>query len=375
MYRFKPELRIPGPAPVPPPVSLALAEPVLNHRGEIFQQRFPEILKRLQPLFGTTRAIYMITGSGTAGMETAVGNLVSPGTPVLCLINGFFGNRWADLCRAYQGQVHTLQFPWGKAVQPAQVEDYLARHPAIEIIFVVHNESSTAVLNDLEKISWARGDEGRLLVVDTVSSLGGTPVEMEAWGLDVVVSASQKCLMTPPGTAFISLSARAEQYLQDCRASRYYFDLRKYARFLEKGETPFTPNINNVFALEKALNILEAEGLENTFARHRLLRDMVRAGAEALGLELLVAEEDSSPTVTAVKMSGADGFRTRLRKKYGVEFAGGQGPLAGKIFRVGHMGYVTPLDVLTALAVLEIDLGQLGRATEAAEGVLVGQVI
>ncbi len=370
MYRFKPELRIPGPVPVPSEVSLQMARPVINHRGAGFKERFPAVLSRLQLIFGTKNPVYMITGSGTAGMETAVANLVSPGTPVLCLVGGFFGKRWAELCTAYKAQVHVLEFPWDRGVDPDQVAEFLQQHPEIELIFVVYNESSTAVLNDVQAVAKARGDHQALLVVDAVSALGGAPCEMDAWGLDVVVSAAQKCLMMPPGAAFIALSERARAYLEKCDSSRYYFDLRKYEQFLAKGETPFTPNIHIVFALEETLKMLETEGLDNVYARHALMRDMTRAGIRALGLELLVNDRDASPTLTAVKHPQADEFRQRIRKKYGVEFAGGQGTHAGKVFRIGHMGYATPLDVLTALAVLEVELQKFGQATEAAERVL-----
>lgn len=370
MYRFKPELRIPGPVPVPSEVSLQMARPMINHRGALFKERFPAVLERLKPIFGTKNPICMITGSGTAGMEAAVSNLVSPQTPILCLVGGFFGRRWAELGKAYGANVHVLEFSWDGGVDPDQTADYLAKHPEIELIFMVQNESSTAVLNDVEAISKARKNHRALLVVDAVSAVGGTPCEMDKWGLDVVVSASQKCLMTPPGTAFITFSPQAKHYMEACEASRYYFDLRKYGAFLEKGETPFTPNIHNVFALEEALTIIEAEGLENVYTRHILMKDMMRAGAKALGLELLVSDKDASPTVTGIRYPNADSFRIRIRERYGVEFAGGQGPHANQIFRVGHMGYATPLDVLTALAVLEIDSKQYGQATKAAEEIM-----
>lgn len=370
MYRFKPELRIPGPVPVPTEVLGRMSQPMINHRGKIFKDVFPQVLARLQPLFGTKNPIFMVTGSGTAGMETAVANLVAPDTPVLCLVGGFFGRRWAEICQAYRAKLHVLEFPWGSGIDADQVGDYLKQYPEIEMIFMVHNESSTAVLNDVEAVARARGRSEALLVVDAVSSLGGTSVEMDAWGVDVVVSASQKCLMTPPGTAFIAVSPKAKEFMAKNESGRYYFDLRKYEQFLEKGETPFTPNINNVFALDKALEMLETEGFANVFARHRLMRDMMRAGAKALGLELVVEDKDASPTVTAVKYPEADAFRARIRDTYGVEFAGGQGPFANQIFRVGHMGYATPLDVLTALAVLEIDQKKFGCAVEAAEQVL-----
>lgn len=373
MYRFKPELRIPGPVPVPSQVALQMARPVINHRGAVFKEKLPEVLTRLQPLFGTENPVYMLTGSGTAGMETAVSNLVSPGTPVLCLVGGFFGRRWVELCQSYKAQVHIIDFPWDRGVDPQQVAEFLAAHPEIELIFMAQNESSTGVLNDVEAVAKARGGHQALLIVDAVSALGGTPCEMDAWGLDVVVSASQKCLMLPPGAAFIALSERARAYLDRCDASRYYFDLRKYEQFLERGETPFTPNIHIVFALEESISMLEAEGLERVYARHRLMRDMTRAGVRALGLELLVSDSDASPTVTAVKHPQADGFRQSIRRKYGVEFAGAQGIFAGKVFRIGHMGYATPLDVLTSLAVLEIELSKYGAAAAAAERVMAAQ--
>ncbi|HPT82812.1 MAG TPA: aminotransferase class V-fold PLP-dependent enzyme, partial [Limnochordia bacterium] len=185
MYRFKPELRIPGPVPVPSGVALQMARPVINHRGAIFKEKFPSVLSRLQPLFGTENPVYMITGSGTAGMEAAVANLVSPGTPVLCLVGGFFGKRWAELCTAYKATVHVLEFPWDRGVDADQVADFLAQHPEIELIFVVYNESSTAVLNDVEAVAKARGNHQALLVVDAVSALGGVPCAMDEWGLDV----------------------------------------------------------------------------------------------------------------------------------------------------------------------------------------------
>lgn len=370
MYRFKPELRIPGPVPVPNEVSLEMAKPMINHRGAYFREHYPAVLNRLAVLFGTKNQVHMVTGSGTSGMEMAVSNLVSPGTPVLCITGGFFGNRWVDLCKAYGAEMHVLEFAWNAGIDREQVREYLDKHPEIELIFMVQNESSTAVLNDAAAVSRARAGHQALLVVDAVSALGGTPCLMDDWGLDAVVSASQKCLMVPPGTAFLAFSPRAREYSADCKASRYYFDLRLYERYMERSETPFTPNIHNVLALETALNMIEAEGLEQVYARHLLMRDMLRAGVRALGLELLVADQDASPTVTAVRYADADKFRARLKEKYGVEFAGGQGIHANNIFRIGHMGYSTPLDVLTALAVLEVDLKKYGQGTKEAQMIM-----
>lgn len=367
MFRFKQELRIPGPTPVPPQALAKASAPMINHRGAAFKAKLPRLLERLQPIFGTKERIYMVTGSGTAGMEMAVANLVAPGTPVLCLVGGFFGQRWAEMCRAFGAKVHELSYPWDTAVDPGMVRDYLRKHREIKVVFATHNESSTTVLNDIQAVAEARGDHEALLVVDAVSSLGGVPFAMDEWGVDVVVTASQKCLMAPPGLAFVSFSQRARAAAAANTGCRYYFDLAAYDRYLERQEPPFTPNISVFFALEEALAMLEAEGLANVFARHRLMRDMVRAGVRALGLEPLTADSCASPTVTGVKHNQADEFRTAIRTKYGVEFAGGQGPFAGKIFRIGHMGYATPLDVLTSLAVLEMSLNKPGAATSAAE--------
>lgn len=367
MFRYKQELRIPGPTPVPPQVLARASAPMINHRGSAFKELYPAVLERLKPLFGTVEQIYMVTGSGTAGMEMAVANLVSPGTPVLCLVGGFFGQRWADMCRAFGAKVYELDYPWNMAVDPARVSEYLKEHPEIKIVFATHNESSTAVINDIEVLARACGEHDALLVVDAVSSLGGVPFKMDEWGVDVVVTASQKCLMGPPGLAFVSFSRRAREVAKKAQGSRYYLDIAIYDRYWERSEPPFTPNISMVFALEEALVLLEAEGIENVFARHRLMRDMVRAGIKALGLELLVADEHASPTVTGVKLENADEFRQNIRLKYGVEFAGGQGPFAGQIIRIGHMGYATPLDMLVALAAIEMSLGKLGVATAAAE--------
>ncbi|KLU39699.1 MAG: hypothetical protein AA931_06795 [Peptococcaceae bacterium 1109] len=369
MFRFKQELRIPGPTPVPPQVLAKASSPMINHRGSVFKEKLPQILRRLQPLFGTTEQVYMVTGSGTAGMEMAVANLVSPGTPVLCLVGGFFGERWAKMCRAYGGEVHELSYPWDTAASPDQVREYLLSHPEIEVVFATHNESSTTVINDIQALAEARGSHQALLVVDAVSSLGGVPFAMDEWGVDVVVTASQKCLMAPPGLAFVCFSKRAREKARASSGSRYYFDLEIYDAYFQRQEPPYTPSVSLCFALDEALNILEAEGLERAFARHLLMRDMVRAGVRALGLEPLTEDKCASPTVTGVKLAHADAFRAEIREKYGVEFAGGQGPFAGKIFRIGHMGYATPLDMLTSLAVLEMSLDMPGAATSAAERV------
>ncbi len=371
MYRDKPELRIPGPVPVPSRVLQAAAAPMINHRGADFRQRMPALLARLQRVFRTENCLVPITGSGTAAMEAAVSNLINPGDPVMVFVGGSFGERWAQICRAFGAQVHELTYSWGEGLDPERAQEALQRHPEVMVVFATQNESSTGVLNDIQGLSKAAAKADALFVVDAVSSLGGVPLETDDWDIDVVVTASQKCLMAPPGLAFVSLSSRARERMAHVDTPRYYLDLLRYCRMLEIGETPFTPNISALFALEESLAMLEAEGLSAVFSRHRLLRDMVRAGVKALGLALLVPERWASPTVTAIKpdFADVDAFRRRLLGDYGVEVAGGQGELAGQILRIGHMGYVSPLDMLGTLGALEACLGEFGVATAAAEDV------
>lgn len=365
------QLRIPGPTPIPHQVTAASASPMANHRGPEFKPRLTAVLERLKPVFQTKNTVLGLTGSGTSAMEAAVSNLINPGDPVLVLSVGVFGDRWAQICRAFQAEVHVLEFPWGEGVDPDAVTDYLSRHPGITAVFATHNESSTGVINDLAGIGAVLAGSDSLYIVDAVSSLGGVDLKTDEWGIDVVCTASQKCLMAPPGLAFISLSERAVERMKQVSSPRFYLNLQAYIDMLARSETPYTPNIPNFYAVEAALDLIEAEGLAQIFARHILMRDMVRAGFKALGMELLVEDKWASPTVTAVKPGFDDinSFVSDLRDRYGVELAGGQGRLSGQIFRIGHMGYAGPLDMLTALAAIETKLGLFGKATAVAEQV------
>jgi len=372
MNPYKTELRIPGPVPVPPAVLQAASHPMINHRGREFKDMYPRAMKRLQPIFGTQQPIYAVTGSGTAGMEAAAVNIVSPGDKVLVPVGGVFGLRWKSILDAYGADVQLLEYGWGEALDPDTVRSVLQANPDIKAVFTTHNESSTGVLNDIQALGQAAAGHQALLVVDAVSSLGGTPTEMDAWGLDVVCTASQKCLMVPPGLAFLAFSPAAMDRSQSVASSRFYFNINRYDEMLAKGETPFTPNISLIYGLEAALDMIEGEGLERVYARHRLMQTMVRAGVRALDLPLLVDEECASPTTTAVKPEGwdsVDSFRARVRVSMGIELAGGQGPFADRIFRIGHMGYAGPLDMVSCLAALEVALDRPGTAVAAAENV------
>ena len=360
----------------------AATRPVVNHRGAAFRELYKQVTAELKNVFQTEGEVMLITGSGTAAMEAAVVNLVSPGEKVLVLVGGKFGERWGEIARAYGAEVIEWHYDWRQGAEPEELARRLAADPDIVAVFATHNESSTGVMNDIEGLSRARDLGGRrhraLLVVDSVSALGGAPLPMDAWGVDAVVTGSQKCLMVPPGLSFVALGQRALERLEQVTTGRYYLDLRAYRKAAAAGESPYTPAVTLVFALQEALAMLAEEGLENSFARHRLMRDMVRAGIKALGLPLWTDERWASPTVTAVE--GAPGlevepFRKLVRDRFGVELAGGQGQLKGRIFRIGHMGYAGPLDMIAALAAIEQGLAASGFPVKLGAGVAAAQEV
>ncbi|HEY8486727.1 MAG TPA: alanine--glyoxylate aminotransferase family protein [Limnochordales bacterium] len=380
LFQEKQDLRIPGPTPVPPAVMRAASRAMVNHRGAGFRETLARVVQGLQKVLQTRSPLVLLTGSGTAGMEAAAANLISPGERVLVLVGGFFGQRWVEVLRAFGAEVEVYEYPWHTGADPEEVARRLRQRPETVAVFMTHNESSTGVLNDVEAISRARREAGSqaLLVVDSVSGLGGAPLPMDAWEVDVVVSASQKCLMAPPGLAIVAACERAWERMKASRASRYYLDLWAHRRQLEKGQTPWTPAVSVVFALEQALELLEQEGDEARFARHRLMRDMVRAGLSALGLPLLVESRWASPTVTAVEgPAGADvdELRRTIAAETGVVLSGGQGALAGRIFRVGHMGYATPMDMVSAVAAVEVAMARMGLPVQRGQGVAAAEEV
>lgn len=369
-------LRIPGPTPVPPAVARAAAQEMINHRSATFRELLATAERGLRQVFQTTGEIAVLTGSGTAAMEAAVANLVSPGDHVLVLVGGKFGERWLELVERFGAAAHVLSYPYGEGVPAGQVADALAANPEIGVVFATQNESSTAVLNDIESLAAVTRNSHALLVVDAVSGLGGAPLAMDEWGVDVVVAGSQKCLMLPPGLAFVASAPRAWERIDNVRSARYYLDLRAYRKAAANGETPYTPNVSLFFALAEALRLIEAEGLEAGFQRHALMRDMVRAGVAALGLTPFVADRWASPTVTAVTGElDIEAFRKRIAAECDIVLAGGQGELKGRLFRIGHMGYATPLDMLTTLAGVEFTLLRMGHPVELGAGVRAAQEV
>ncbi len=371
-------LMIPGPTPVPPAVTGAMTTPVIGHRSEDFQVLHSGIIAKLQRLFQTQNEIYVLTSSGTGGMESAVANTVSPGDKVLTLVGGKFGERWTELCRAYGAEVIEENFEWGTCVDPQVVKERLAAHPDIKVVFATQNETSTAVVNDIEAIGKIVAATPALLVVDGVSGVGGIEIKVDQWQVDILTTGSQKSLMLPPGLAVQSISAKAWKVIEENKSPRYYFDLRKARKQYPKWNTAFTPAVSLFIGLNAALDMLLAEGMDNVYARHKLLRDAVRAALRALGLKLVADDACASPVVTSVwapEGIGADDIRKVLRKEYGITFAGGQAQLKNKILRIAHMGYADKMDAIIAVAGLEMALARMGCPVELGAGVKAAQQV
>jgi aspartate aminotransferase-like enzyme len=362
----KRHLFTPGPTPVPPEVLAATAAPVLHHRGPDFKTLFAETLERLAEVCRTGNDVLLFTSSGVGAFESAVANLLSPGDRVLAISQGEFGERWQALATAYGADVAPLAYPWGETPRVEDVEAALADAPA-DVVFLVHSETSTGVVCDLQAIAAAVKPTGSVLVVDAVSSLGAVPLETDAWGIDVVVSGSQKALMTPPGLSLATVSAAAWERAERSTSPRFFFDWRRYRKALEAGSTPFTPAVATVAGLHAALGLILEEGLENAFARHAALGRACREGAKAMGLELFSPDEERSAVVTAIltpEEANAKELVRALRDQHGITVAGGHGDLATRLFRIGHIGWFDVFDITTALAAVELVLADMGAPIE-----------
>ncbi len=354
----------PGPTPVPPEVLAAMGEPVVHHRSPDFRPIYERCLARLREVSRTERDVLLFTASGTGAFESAVANLVSPGEPHLVVSAGNFGERWATLVRAYGAEVDHLRYAWGETPDPDDVRSRL-RARAAKAVWIVHSETSTGVVSDVQALAAAARESGALVVVDAVSSLGAVPCETDAWGLDVVVSGSQKALMTPPGLGTCAVSEAA--YAATGTSPRFYFDWERTRAAQAKLDAAFTPPVSLVAALDVALGLLLEEGLDAVFERHIRLGRAARAGAKAMGLELFSPDEDRSAVVTAVRTpDGIDATELvkGLRDRFGMTIANGQGDLLGKIFRLGHIGWFDVFDIATMLAAVEIVLADLGADVE-----------
>ena len=358
-------LMIPGPTPVPETVLLAMSRHPIGHRSADFQKIVKRTTEQLKWLHQTSGDVLVLAGSGTAAMEAGIINVLSKGDRVLCGDNGKFGERWVKLAKAYGLDVQVIKAEWGQPLDPEAFRAALDADTAkaIRAVILTHSETSTGVINDLEAIAGHVKNHGTALTIaDCVTSLGACNVPMEAWGLDVVGSGSQKGYMMPPGLGFVAMSDRAWQAHERSDLPKFYFDLGKYRKSAKADSNPFTPAVNLYYALEAALEMMQQEGLEAIFARHARHRDAAQAGMVAMGLPLYAAEGHGSPAITAVAPAGIDAeeLRKAVKQRFDILLAGGQDHLKGKVFRIGHLGFVCDRDVLTAVAAIEATLQGLG---------------
>jgi serine---pyruvate transaminase len=360
-------LLTPGPTPVPPEVLAALAEPVIHHRARDYREIYERCLARLGEVYRTQNGVLMFTTSGTGAFESAVANLTTPGDRQLVLSAGNFGERWAGMVKAFGAELVHVALEWGETPEPEDLRAALADAGDVRVVYLTHSETSTGVVCDVQALAAVAKQAGALVVVDAVSSLGAVPVETDGWDLDVVVSGSQKALMCPPGLAFVSVSAAALEAATRATSPRYVLDWERTRKAQAKLDAPFTPAVSIVRALDVALGLLLAEGLEAAFDRHARLGRACREGAKAMGLELFSPDEERSAVVTAIRTpEGVDATEivAALRDRFGITIANGQGTLKGKIFRIGHIGWFDVFDITTALAAVELVLADAGAEVE-----------
>jgi aspartate aminotransferase-like enzyme len=377
-------LMIPGPTPVPEQVLLAMAKHPMGHRSGEFSAMMAEVTANLKWLHQTENDVLILAASGTGAMEAGIINFLNPGDQVLVGSNGKFGDRWAQVARAYGLEVQEITAEWGKPLDPNEFKTVLEadRDQHIKAVIITHSETSTGVLNDLETINRHVKAHGALIMVDAVTSLGACSLPVDEWGLDVVASGSQKGYMMPPGLAFVCVSPKAWSAYETATLPKFYWDLGPYRKTAAKNTTPFTPPVNLFFALQAALEMMQKEGLEAIFARHDRQRRATRAAMKALNLPLFGADDCASPAITAVmpQQVEAEKIRSVMKKQFDIAMAGGQDHLKGKIFRVGHLGFVCDRDILTAVSALEATLIHLGydqfsagAGVSAAGGILLAQ--
>lgn len=370
-------LMIPGPTPIPPEVTAAMSMPIIGHRSDDFANFYSIVVGKVKEVFQTKNDLFVLTNSGTGAMETAVANVINPGDRVLSLITGNFGERFAKIAKAYGADVEEVNFEWGKEVDLHVLKERLGRR-SYKAVLATQNETSTGVANDIAGISALVSGTDALLMVDGVSGMGGIELRTDEWKVDIVITASQKAFMLPPGLSMISVSDKAWKTIDQNSSPRFYFSLPAAKKSIAKWNTPYTPNVSLIFGLNAALDIMLEEGMKNVFERHLLMARAARAAIKALGLKLLAEDRCAAPTVTAAfapEGFDADNLRKILRKQYGIVFAGGQGDLKGKIFRIAHMGYADKMDIIIAIGGLEMALAQIGYRMEPGAGLRAAEKI
>jgi serine---pyruvate transaminase len=363
-------LLTPGPTQVPDDALLALARPIKHHRTAEFRELLAEVLLGLKHVFQTDHDVLVLTSSGTGAMEAAVANLVPRGGKAIVLESGKFSERWRLICEAFGIGVIRHEVPWGQAFSAEDVARLLRENPDATAVYSTLSESSTGVGHDIEAIGQVVRATPALLVVDAISGAGAMPCRTDAWGIDVLVAGSQKALMGPPGLAMLAVSPKAWRQIESIDRQAFYFDLMAYRKALAEPDTPYTPAIPLVVALVASLRQIRRQGIETIWARTNLLARATRAGVQALGMKLVAARPADSLTA-AFFPEGVDGkaFLKRLEARFGVKLAGGQGHLKGRILRIGHFGLIDELDVLSALAAMELVLVELGQSVKLGSGV------
>lgn len=373
-------LMTPGPTPVPEKALLAQARGMIHHRGPEYGEIITRVVENLKYVFQTDRDVFIFTSSGTGAMESAIVNLFSPGDKVIVASTGNFGDRWANISNAYGLNVVKLEFEWGKRADIDTIAKAIEENPDAKAVLCTHSETSTGVVNDVKAIAELTKDTHMVNVVDAVSGLGACELRTDEWGLDVVVSGSQKALMAPPGLAFATVSEKAWKLVEESKLPKFYFDYKKYQASIKKDppQSPFTPAVSTMMALGEALQMIREEGLENIWKRHTIFGRAVRAAVKAIGLTLFSPDHDSSSAVTAVlSPEGIDPKKitTMMRVEYGITIAGGQGQAKGKIFRIGHCGYFQRSDIMSTVDALESVLERLGFNFEKGAGLLAAQKV
>jgi aspartate aminotransferase-like enzyme len=369
-----------GPTPLPPRVSQVMAEPILYHRDPAGVDLYARVLERLPAVFRTSNDVLLFAASGSGGMEAAVANLVRPGDEVLACAAGKFGERWIELTDAYGARTVRYEPGWGTRLDPVDIDRLLGENPGIRVCFATLSETSTGIVHDIQAIAEVARAHDVILAVDAVSGLGAVDLRQDEWGVDVVAAGSQKALMCPPGIALCSVSDRALEFAAQRPGGRYYFDWATTAKNQRQSppNSPFTPPVTLLAALDVALSMIEEEGLDGVLARHALLARATRAGVQAMGLELYGDPDERANVVTAVELPGdIDGGKVPkiLRDRYGITANGGQGQLKGRIVRIAHTGYFGAFDIVVSLSGLEMTLAQLGHRVELGAGVAAAQQV
>jgi serine---pyruvate transaminase len=372
---MKTRLFSPGPVMVPEQVLLKMAAPVFHHRTPRYENLFKDVSEKLRKLFMTEGDVFTLASSGSGAMETAVVNILSKGDKAIAVRGGKFGERWYELCVAYGIECIPLDVEWGYAVTPAMLKPLLDANPGVKAVFTTMSETSTGALTDLKAIGALMKNYDAALVTDAVSGLGAHELLPDEWGVDFVVSGSQKTMMLPPGLGFISVSPGAWKWVERSDLPKYYWDLKKYKKSLDKNQNPFTPPVTLLVGLNEALDMILGEGLENMWARHAKVASAMRAGVKAIGLGIFPTDYSNVLTAVLLPEDLDGGALVKLLKKNGLYPAGGQAQLKGKIIRIAHIGYLDEYDVLTALAGIEYSLKELGYAFEPGTSVAAAQKV